>query len=383
MRLLDGLSHGTAFFALAWMTRRLARNLRFLRRARTLARPPDPPPLVSVLVPARDEAATIAACLGSLARQAYPRFEIIALDDQSSDGTGALLDALAARHAPITALHGTEAPPPGWNGKSFACQRLADRARGEWLLFTDADTVHTPQSIAQGVAQAEGLGVDLLSAFPRQITRTWSEQVVVSFIVDFLPLVGVDLAGQWRGTDPNTVANGQYLLVRAAAYRALGGHRAIAGALVDDFALASAFRARGRRTAFVDGTALLSCRMYSGARAVWNGFSKNLLLGLETSEAGRTARWWAPLFAWAYASVFVVPFFRLLVERRRALPLLEAAWLGALRGVVAGWLGRPWREVPATPLAAWSVMALGLSALARRWRGDRVRWKGRDYPLTG
>lgn len=350
-------------------------------RARA-ARRPDPPPMVSVLVPARDEAATIAACLESLAGQDYPAFEVIALDDQSSDGTGALLDALAARHPDVTALHGDEAPPAGWNGKSFACQRLADRARGEWLLFTDADTLHAPHSLAQGVALAAGLRVDLLSAFPRQSTESWSERALVSFIMDFLPLVGADLGALWRGEGGRTVANGQYLLVRADAYRAVGGHRAIAPALVDDFALMQRFRSPGRRVALVDGTSMLRCRMYHGAREVGDGFAKNILLGLETSATKPRPWWWAPLFAWGYASIFVVPFYRLLFARRRWLPLLEIGWLGALRGVVAWRLKRPWGEVLTTPLAAWSVMALGMSALVRRRRQGRVTWKGRAYSLS-
>lgn len=382
MRILAALSHLTAVLALAALTRRLARNLRFLRHARQVARLPDPPPRVSVLVPARDEAATVAACVESLARQEYPHFEVIALDDQSSDGTGAILDSLAARFPHVTALHGDEAPPAGWNGKSYACQRLADRAQGEWLLFTDADTLHVPDSIAQGIAQASGLRADLLSAFPRQITRTWAERALVSFIMDFLPLVGADLSALWRGDGGATVANGQYLLARADTYRAADGHRAIAEALVDDFALMQQFRARGQRVALVDGTSMLSCRMYEDARAVWDGFSKNILLGLETSATTPRAWWWAPLFAWGYASVFVVPFYRLVFERRRWLALVEIGWLGALRGAVTWRLKRPWAEIAATPLAAWSVMALGLSALLRRQHQGRVVWKGRAYRLT-
>ncbi len=146
---------GTALLVLAFLSYRLWRNLRFLRRARSAAPQPDAHPRVSVLVPARDEAGTIVACIDSLANQNYPNFEIIALDDQSGDGTGALLDDLAARYPHLTVIHGCENPPAGWNGKSYACQRLAARATGDWLLFTDADTRHLPDSIALGVAQAE------------------------------------------------------------------------------------------------------------------------------------------------------------------------------------------------------------------------------------
>jgi chlorobactene glucosyltransferase len=369
----------TALLILCVLTVRLWRNLRFLRRARSLIRLPDALPRVSVLVPARDEARTIVDCIDSLAQQDYPNFEIIALNDQSSDETGALLDEMAARHPNVTVLHGCESPPAGWNGKSYACHRLAVIATGEWLLFTDADTRHTPTSIAHGVAQAEALGADLLSAFPKQLTESWSERLLVSFILDFLTLLGVDLTNLWRGTSGSIAANGQYLLVRAAAYRTVGGHEAVFQALVDDFALAKRIRSKGYKVALVDGTSMLICRMYHDAGEVWAGFSKNILLALETTTAEKRPSWWSAVFAWGYACVFVLPFFWLLLPARKRLLLVEIAWLGVLRGLVNGQFSRPLNEVVTTPLAGWSVMALGLSALLRRRRGTRIRWKGRDY----
>jgi chlorobactene glucosyltransferase len=370
-------SHITALIVLAVLTRRLRRNLRFLRRARELLPGTASPPRVSVLVPARNEARTIVSCIESLAAQDYPDFEVIALDDQSSDETGALLDELAARHANISVQHGAENPPAGWNGKSYACQRLAEYATGEWLLFTDADTFHTPTSVAQGIAHAEGLNVDLLSVFPRQVTGSWSERLVVSFILDFLPLVGLELTSVWRGDSGSTAANGQYLLVRAAAYRAVGGHKAVSNALVDDFALAKRIRSTGYRIALVDGASMLNCRMYHGAREVWDGFSKNILLALQTSSGEKRPWWWGLAFAWGYASVFVLPFL-LLFSSYRTPSVLVIGWLGILRGIV----NRPLIEVFTTPLAAWSVMAFGLNAWFRRVRGRRIAWKGRDYSLT-
>jgi chlorobactene glucosyltransferase len=334
-----------------------------------------------VLVPARNEARTIVSCIESLAAQDYPDFEVIALDDQSSDETGALLDELATRHTNLIVLHGSEEPPAGWNGKSYACQRLAEYASSEWLLFTDADTLHTPTSIAQGIAQAEGLNVDLLSAFPRQVTGSWSERVVVSFVLDFLPLVGLDLTALWRG-DSGASANGQYLLVRAAAYRAAGGHKAVPNALVDDFALAKHVRSNGYRIALVDGTSMLNCRMYHSAREVWDGFSKNILLALQSSSAEKHPRWWGLAFAWSYACVFVLPFYHLLFSDHKSLSLVEIGWLGVLRAIVNQRFARPWIEVATTPLAAWSVMAFGLNAWFRRACGRRIAWKGRDYSLT-
>ncbi|MEP7292372.1 MAG: glycosyltransferase family 2 protein, partial [Chloroflexota bacterium] len=215
--------HITSLLLLPLLTFRLWRNLRFLRWAREQAAPIAVPyPKVSVLVPARNEAGTISACVHSLMNQDYLNIELIVLNDGSSDGTGEKLNNLAQRYPRLKVIHAQDDLPEGWNGKSYACQRLAERATGDWLLFTDADTEHTRQSIALGVAQARALEVALLSTFPYQITRSWSERILVSFIIDFLPLIGLDFAGIWRGTSASTAANGQYLLVRAMDYRALG-----------------------------------------------------------------------------------------------------------------------------------------------------------------
>jgi chlorobactene glucosyltransferase len=381
MRHLGFWTHATAILLLSVFSYRLWRNLQFLSHARKMACFPDISASVSVLVPARDEAATIASCIESLASQVYPRFEVIVLNDHSSDQTGTILDGLATRHLNVTVLHGSGHLPAGWNGKSYACQRLADQATGEWLLFTDADTVHTPASIAQGIALAEGLQVDLLSAFPRQLTRSWSERVVVSFILDFLPLAALDLRTLWRSGSGRTAANGQYLLIRTSTYRAVGGHNSISHALVDDFALAKRVRCGGFTVALVDGTSMLSCRMYRNAREVWEGFSKNVLAAMDTWPANGRRSWWRVFFAWSYACVFVIPFYELLFARDKRWPLLKIAWLGLLRGVVNWQFTRPFTEVLTTPLAAWSVMALGLQALFRHRRGKHVVWKGRKYTV--
>lgn len=382
--LLSMLQHAVALALLALLGARLVSNLRFLRRVGRLAAPPDPPlPRISILIPARDEAATISACVTSLLAQGYPDLEVIALDDGSTDGTGQILDTLAQQQPQLKVLHTTGDLPVGWTGKNHACQRLAAEASGDWLLFTDADTLHAPDSILHGVTMATRLDAALVSAFAHQRTETWSERILVSFIVDFLPLIAVDLEAMWRGSGRQVVANGQYLLVHAARYRASGGHAAIRDALLDDFALARQLRAYGETVAVVDGTRLVSCRMYRGAQEVWSGFSKNLLGALAVSATGRRSRWWAPFFAWCYACLFVIPFYSLAFGKRKALAGLEIAGLYALRGIAAQHLRRPPGESLTTPLAAWAVMALGMSALYRRWRKRPVVWKGRRYSLAG
>lgn len=382
------LSHLITFALLLLFTYRLGSNLYFWRLARhRAARTPLPQPSVSVLVPARNEEATIGACVTSLLHQNYPEFDVIVLDDGSTDSTGAILDALAEAYPRLKVAHVGDTLPIGWNGKSYACHRLAKQAAGEWLLFTDADTQHSPQSIALGVAQAIALDVDLLSAFPAQKTLSWSERILVSFIVDFLPLVGLDFYAIWSGKDTRVAANGQYLLVRASSYRKAGGHAAIIRETLDDFALATYFRLGGYKIALIDGNDLLTCRMYRNAGEVWKGFSRSLMHGLDHSTLNSHSLGWALLFAWGYGTLFVNPFYYLvigLVSRchfglPQWLALVEAVWLALLRGIASWYLHRSPLEILATPLAAWGVMALGLTALYRRWRGQKVNWKGRYY----
>jgi len=399
--LLMGLSHLTALALLASMSLRLATNLCFLQRMRRLpTHLRTHLPLVSVLIPARDEADSITACVASLLSQTYSNFEVLVLDDGSTDGTSQLLDALQRQYPQLTVIHTVGDLPPGWNGKSYACHLLAQRATGEWLLFTDADTLHTPLSLERGLAQALALRADLLSALPYQRVETWSERLIVSFILDFLPLTSVNLAAMWRGRSRRLLANGQYLLARAQTYHALGGHAGIAHALVDDFALARRFRSQGYTIALVDGSSMLECRMYRSFREVWRGFSKNLLSALASStelppDSSRAPQrhgviakvlrtsLFAPLFAWGYACVFVLPSIQLLRRGQRpisrCLAALEVPWLLVLRGLVVRSLTRPPDEIATTPLAAWGVMAISLAALYRRWRRRPIVWKQRRY----
>lgn len=374
------LSHATTLMLLLFLSYRLGANLRFLRWARRqTSKQVTAKASVSILVPARNEDATISACIRSLLQQDYPNFEVIVLNDASTDGTGAQLNALAATDPKLRIIHGDAQLPAGWNGKSFACHRLAAAATGEWLLFTDADTQHARDSVARGMAQALALNVDLLSAMPAQETRTWSERIFVSFIVDFLPLAGLDLGAIYWRRSKESAANGQYLLMHATSYRRTGGHAAIYNQTLDDFALAKHFRSEGYTIALVDGSEWLRCRMYHSAAEVWEGFSRSLMQGLDNSTTTPHSAVWMLLFAWGYGCLFINSFSSLFIRNARRLALVELLWLTLLRAMASWHLRRSLFEVLTTPIAAWGVMVVGMATFWRRWRGQKVNWKGRPY----
>ncbi|WP_054942309.1 glycosyltransferase [Paenibacillus ihuae] len=236
---------------------------------------------VSVLVPARDEAEGIAACLASVLDCDPPdgwRAEILVLDDRSSDGTGAI--AAAAGQGRVRVLPGRELPA-GWLGKSHACAQLAEAAGGKWLLFLDADVRLRPGALQATLAAAEQQGSGLITGFPRQITGSWLERLVVPLmgftVISHLPVMLV------RGSqDPRFVAaHGGFMLIRRDSYTRCGGHAAIRGELVDGMALARAVKHAGEPVLLADITEHAEMRMYHNAAEVWNGYRKNIYAGLD------------------------------------------------------------------------------------------------------
>jgi hypothetical protein len=228
--------------------------------------------MVSVIVPARNEEASLALCLESLVSQTGVTFEIIVVDDGSADRTRQI-----ARSFPR--VHVIDAPPlpAGWTGKNSALAEGAKSALGKWLLFTDADTVHHPGSLARSLAEAEQRGAALLSYSPEQEVHGFWENAV-------MPVIFAELACTYRPSqvcDPASraaAANGQYLLITRQAYDAVGGHSAVATSLLEDVALAKAVKASGRRIFFRFGGDAVRTRMYRNFSQLREGWTKNLVL---------------------------------------------------------------------------------------------------------
>src|SRR5258706_2635728 len=229
-------------------------------------------PEVSIIVPARNEEVCLGDCLASLVAQTGVAFEIIVVDDQSTDRTRAIAESFAG-----VRVISPEPLPAGWTGKNNALVAGVKEARGEWLLFTDADTVHLPGSLARALAEAKENRAELLSYSPEQIAVTFWELATS-------PVVFAELARQYPpakvsdAVSPIAAANGQYILVSREAYGAVGGHAAIADSLLEDVALARAFKNSGRRIRFRYAADAVRTRMYRSFTQLREGWTKNLAL---------------------------------------------------------------------------------------------------------
>jgi chlorobactene glucosyltransferase len=238
-------------------------------------KPPATPFSVSILVPARDEQANIERCVRSLLAQDYPDFEVLVLDDRSTDRTWDILTGMAREEARLRVFAG-QPLPRGWLGKNWACAQLSTHAAGSLLLFTDADTDHAPQALRFAVTALEGEGADLLTGYPRQNLRSCGEKLVVPFfswaLYCFLPLP----LAYWLRCPAMAGAIGQFLLFRRDAYETIGGHASVRGSIVEDLALARHIKRQGLRWRLFDATSHVSCRMYRDGREASHGLAKNI-----------------------------------------------------------------------------------------------------------
>lgn len=228
--------------------------------------------MVSVIVPARNEEACLGKCLESLVAQTGVGFEIIVVDDGSTDRTRDI-----AQSFPEVRVVDPGPLPPGWSGKNNALVAGAKDAQGAWLLFTDADTVHRAGSLAGSLAEAQRQKAALLSYSPEQEVHGLWEKAV-------MPVIFAELASTYRPSqvsDPASfaaAANGQYILISREAYDAVGGHAAVATSLLEDVALAKAVKASGRKIFFRYGGDAVRTRMYRSFAQLSEGWTKNLVL---------------------------------------------------------------------------------------------------------
>lgn len=346
-------------------------NLALLRRPDP--RPPTVRERVSVLVPARDEQECVGLLLADLLDQSgLDDVEVLVLDDASTDGTRAVLDAAADADPRVRVLSG-DGPPPGWLGKAAACQRLADEATGTVLVLVDADVRLAPHAVAGTVDLLRRNGLQLVSPYPRQLALTWPERLVQPLLQwSWASLLPLRLAE--RTPRPSlSAANGQLMAVDAQAYRRAGGHAAVRDEVLDDVALVRRIKATGGRGGVADGTPLATCRMYDGLDDLAGGWGKSLW-SATGSPVG------AAVLVLLAGAVYVLPPLAALRGSRWGAAGYVAAVVG--RVVVAqrtgGRVADAWTH-PASVLA-WSALVV------RSWRGRHagtLSWKGRRLTDPG
>jgi hypothetical protein len=347
---------------------------------------PAAQPLISVLIPARDEAERIGACLEGLALQSYRNFDLVVADDHSADATAAIVQSYAARLPSLELLTGA-ALPAGWAGKCWACWQAAGSARGEWLLFLDADVMPRPELLAALIARAEARSLDLLTLMPLQRLGSLAERVVMpAFFALLYSLYPLDQVGDPRS--PVAFANGPCLLIRRRVYDAIGGHEAVRASILEDTELGRCAKAAGYRLEAAAAPDLIEARMYSGWRSLAEGLGKNAIAGYRSG--GARSAWVGMRQALvAFLPLYLLLAGALLLAARPGAPIGAVVFLhGALLAAVALMC---WGEIARRRyrIAPWwgTLFPAGLAiyfwltarALLRLRTGRGVTWKGRTF----
>jgi len=344
---------------------------------------PNSFPFVSILVPARNEARNIEACVESLLAQDYPNFELLVLDDNSEDGTGELLSALSQKSDKLKILSGS-ALRENWLGKCWACHQLSEEARGELLLFTDADTWHAPESLRRAVAAFQESQADMLTLIPDQTLGSFWERIIVP-LVHFSVLCYLPVKFVWENRNTAfAFANGQFMLFSREMYNQIGGHESVRQALVEDVWLCKTVKSAGGRPLVFSGVETVRCRMYQNLEEIIQGFSKNLFAGLGYSLFGIS------MVGVVSFAAYILPFGFLGYALAHSLFTLAWFWLPLLHIV----LGLSMRLLIAISyrltlgeslLHALSIlMFLVISVNSVRWikTGKGALWKGRRYDFS-
>lgn len=346
-------------------------------------------PKVSVIVAARNEEERLNEFLGSALALDYPDYEVILVDDESTDDTAAIAESWAARpeatDGRLRVVHNRKLPP-GWRGKVWALNLAVERARGEWLLATDADVVFHPSALRVALLQAQARGAQFLSVTPDLELKGFWERVVLpafSLLLGTLyPIRVVNRAGSGRA-----IAAGAFILMRRDHLQALGGYDAVRGTLIEDLRLAQLFKRSGRRTFLAASHGLVRTRMYRAAGEIWEGLARSAFEGsgfsLAKISAGVLASAWIALLPWAVAFWFAA-------RRLAAGPASggDPSFLVALAVcVIASLVYLPWvrfLRAPAIyaltlPLAVLFYSGVSLDSARLSLAGDGASWKGRRY----
>lgn len=325
---------------------------------------------ISILIPARNEESNLPDSLSSALRQGESVIEILVYNDHSSDGTSRIIEEFADRDARVRSV----APVPlaeGWCGKNFACARLADAAKGELLLFIDADTRLTDSAAALMATEMERRRLTLLSCWPRLEMRSFWEQAlmpVLNFVVFSIFPAPLSIVLQ----NPSlALAHGACMMFDRKTYHLLGGHAGVRDQIFEDVRIAQLWRMRGTRSLCLDGRQIVRVRMYNSFGEIWRGFQKNFYPAFR-----RESSFW--VFIVFHGVFFLLPFILLAVQPSMV-TLLAVASIFAIRLALAIRFRHPLWAALFHPVSESIMLLLGLSSWWRCRSGQGVSWKGREY----
>jgi chlorobactene glucosyltransferase len=335
-------------------------------------------PLVSVIIPARNEARNIERCVRSVLQAAYAPIEVIVVDDRSTDGTAEIVEPATGRR--LRLVRGVE-PPEGWFGKQWAIIQGYRVARGDLLLFADADTKHTPELIGRAVRALQDERVDLFSVIPRQEMRSFWERLIQPHV--FLALetgVGSLKRVNRARVDWHAIANGQFILTTRTAYESAGTHEAVRHSVVDDLLLAQVYVRAGKDIFLAYAEQFMTTRMYGSLREIIAGWSKNLALGVPLMTPPiRPLRAIVPFLMWMPALFWIAPPLAWLIAGWPFAAVATAISFVTWLAIYIAYRAPPW-YAPLYPLGALVVGLIMLRSAVRG--GRRIEWRGRTYGAT-
>ncbi len=363
-----------------------------------------PSPLISVCIPARNEERNIRACVEAVLNQTYPNFEVIILDDRSTDSTAEILRGLvsirgakdattrptAAQNGRLKIIHGSELPS-SWAGKPHALYQAAKSARGDWFCFIDADTFLAPEALTSVYAKANETNADLFTIMTFQVAITFWERAVLPLVMTALS-VGFSPR---KVNDPqrkDAIANGQFIFIKRSVYDAIGGHESVKDQIVEDKAISEKVKWSGYRLIVADGRKVARTRMYTSFATLWEGWTKNIYLGLR-DQVGLMILGAFGAFVSVLAAL-VLPLWPLLglfwslhSGGWMAIVIIAEAlilWcvLIVVRAVVAHSMNIPRWYALTTPLGAAVFAAMMFTSTWKVISGQGVTWRGRKYKPT-
>ncbi len=342
------------------------------------------PPLVSILIPARNEADNIKRCLRSLLKQDYPNTEILVLDDNSNDNTSQVVKKLAEKDNRVKLIIGKPLKS-GWLGKCYACYQLSKHAKGKYLVFTDADTLHFPSSVSCAIGCLASNNLDALSVIPGQIMVTFSERMVVTWvhfgILSLLPLILVK-----RSKNPLfCTANGQFILFKREVYKKIGGHQSVKAKILEDIHISKQVKRYGYSFMIFDGSKNIYCRMHRSFRELIRGFSKFMFAAFDFKIFTMAA------VILLISALFLFPFIllplgflvfdwsRMIID----LIIVQIFIIFIMRITLAIRLKSRILDVFLHPLSVVYIILICIDSVLQTKFGKGIYWKGRRYDVCG